>query len=519
MKKKQITSNNNTNEAFSTNEKTFFHFILSKENRIWFILSCLVGIVYFFISNKLFPFPNLYPDSYTYIECANKNILVNFRPVEYSKFIIFFKQFSATHTALIIAQYAFFLISNLFLFLTLLYTLKMSKLAKYALFTFLFINPVYILTSNAVLSDPFFSSIAVIWVTVLIWLLLKPHLLLFVLQLIATLFLFKLRYHGIIFPVLFTITCFFIPYNNWLKTLFVAINVVALFFIVKETTDINEDQTYTRTFSAFSGWQMANNALYVLQNKEVSIDTTAFDKLDNNRFKDFAVYLKTYLDTVKNPIASKLVNGAYIWNEASPLKKYLLVYLRKHEKEFFVDANNQISYFEIWQLMGPIYSKVGQEVIMQHPAIYFKNFIKPNIAAYFNSDLEAYQEYCTNKDTIQSSVTDYYHYSNIKIEKKSKETYKTLIAPFPRLFLFSNILFYISLIVYLVVFWKKWNPVFIKILALFILLYLINLGFISLLAPTVFRYHIFIFTLLFPISLYMIDAIVLKFLSNKKAPQ
>jgi len=503
----------------TNNEVSFFRFIISKENKIWFILSFLVSVIYFYTSNKLFPFPNLYSDSFTYIECANKHYPINFRPVEYSRFIEFFKQFSDTHIALVLAQFVLYSISNIFLLFTFTYFIKLSKLSKIALFIFLFINPIYIITSNGILSDPFFSSIAVIWFSISIWLLCKPNWLLFILQILTTILLFKLRYHGVIFPVLFITTCFFIPYNNWLKALFVLINIFTIYLIVKETTDLNEEYTNTKTFSAFSGWQMANNAIFVLQNKEAAIDTSAFEDIDDTRFKDFSVYLKKYLDTVKHPIIPLTVDATYIWNTASPLKKYLEVYLQKHETEFVKNEKNQVSYFEIWQAMGPIYNKVGEEVIMHHPILYFKNFIAPNLSAYFKPDLEAYQEYCANTDTIQKSVTNYYHFTNTKINKQSKEIYNKIIAPFPSLFIISNILFFISIITYIFLFWRKWDDVFIKILAHFSLSYLFNLGFISILAPTFFRYHIFIFTLLFPITLVMIEKIIFKLLNNKKAPQ
>ncbi|RZK30664.1 MAG: hypothetical protein EOO61_18975, partial [Hymenobacter sp.] len=78
----------------TTTHSTFLQFILRKPNRKYLLIGLAASIVYFIILRMLYPIPSCYSDSFTYLQVAQDNAEVSFRPVEYSKIIRLFKGFS-----------------------------------------------------------------------------------------------------------------------------------------------------------------------------------------------------------------------------------------------------------------------------------------------------------------------------------------------------------------------------------------------------------------------------------------
>src|ERR1044072_6133444 len=80
-------------------------FVQDKENKrlIWF--SIAIMIISFGWLKYDYPYPNFMPpDSYSYLDAAYKNDLINQWPIGYSKFLRLVSVFSRSHLVLVIVQ-------------------------------------------------------------------------------------------------------------------------------------------------------------------------------------------------------------------------------------------------------------------------------------------------------------------------------------------------------------------------------------------------------------------------------
>jgi hypothetical protein len=471
----------------------FLRFVTSKENKKYLLGGLVVGILYFIILRILYPVPSYYSDSYTYLQAARDKYPISFRPIQYSEIINFFKNFSTSDVALIGAQYLSNVLANLLLFFTWIYFFPLRKVYKLLLFFFLICNPLYLLYSNYILTDAFFSSLTVAWFVTLIWTIHKPAWYYIVIQLLLLVILFKLRYNAIVFPVFMAIALFFSTQALWKKLISTAVSFLLIGILVANTAKKTEKFAGTRTFSAFSGWQLANNALHVLRTEK--IDSAA---IEDEEQRNILKYMQGYFDTTTTRFDSSSVTAGYMWSNDSPLKGYLL--------DRYMRDNSYFSYFEAWTSLGPIYNQFGRAVILKKPFSYIQHFVIPNGKDYFVPPLEAYETYCADADTLDPVAVTFYSYKTNKTGDKHPAVYATIFKPWRYTFCVMNIMFLALAVIYAVLKRYKIEPVlFNKTLLCFCAFYLFNFFFVISLAPTVFRYHVFIVTLLFPFIFQLIN--------------
>jgi len=475
----------------------FLKHIQKRENMQLLLTGLIIGIACFIILRILFPRPSFYYDSYTYIEAARDKKTLSFRPVQYSEFINFFKGFSTSDVALIAAQYFSNLIGNLLLFFTCTYLFNLNKVNKIILFVLIICNPLYLFYSNYILTDSFFSALTIIWFVLLILIMYKPAGYLIFIQLFVLVVLFKLRYNAIIFPVFTALAVVLSKQKLWSKILSIGAGFILIFILIQKTIQKTDELTGIKTFSAFSGWQLANNALHVLRYEKIDTAT-----IEDEETKDVLRYTQGFMDTSLYVQSFTNVTSDYMWNKQSPLKQYIYIYSAK---------NFYNSYFNTWTALGPVYNNFGKTVILKKPLSYIKHFVLPNTRAYFLPDLEAYNTYGQFSDTINPVATIFYNYPDNKTGATHQSIYNMVFKPWTVIFPVINILFLLLAAWYIIS--KKYRSqprLFNYSLLCFTAFYVSNFFFVVLLAPTVFRYHIFIITLLFPFILLLLQKITAK---------
>ncbi|BAV10222.1 hypothetical protein FLA_6283 [Filimonas lacunae] len=474
---------------------TFYRFVFhEKEQRNYCAIGIVAGIIYLILLRLLFPFPSFYADSYTYIDAAADNLAISYRPIQYSEFINFFHHFGSSDFALIASQYLANVIANLFLFFTCVFLFPLSRLSKNILFAILVFNPLYLFAANFVLSDSLFCSLTVAWFTLLLWVIYKPNVVNMLGQFILMILLFKLRYNALIFPAFTTLALLFSKQALWRKISVVIVSFGIMFLLVQKISEKTESLTGTHTFSAFSGWQMASNAMHI-QRHIPETDTADFDddELAINQ------HIVEYFAAHKNEPYEE-VTAAFIWDKGSPLKKYLYKYGKK---------NGYSTYFETWTALGPVYNQFGVKVISQHPAAYLQYFLWPNTKRYFLPQMEAYSTYNEGRDSVDKSAAKYYHYRTNKITNANAKLHVAMLAPWEYLFPVLNFIFILAGLLYVVMrAYKKAPRLFNQALILFSTFYLGNLFFVSAVAPNVFRYHLFIITLAIPFIIYLCSFLI-----------
>jgi len=480
-------------------EENLYQFIFkNKENKVLLYWGLLIGLISFIVLRNVFPKPSFYYDSFTYIQAAKTNEQISYRPIEYSRIIQFFHDITVSDFALIFSQYFSNIISNLFLFFSLTFFFKLNKMPRIILFLLLTINPIYAIYSNYVLSDSFFCSITVAFFTTLLFTIRKPQWWQAAIQIVLLLLLFKLRYNAIIFPFFIAFAVILSKQSIIRKSIWIISSIVCLIMLVTKITDTNDELTGVRTFSPFAGWQLANNVMHIVAHDYKNIDSTTL----SDESRELYSFLKRYYDTItpKYSIYSGTeVSASFMWNKNSPLKQYINPYAFK---------NGIQQYFIAWNMLGPVYNKFGQEIIMQKPIDYCKYFVAPNIHDYFLPSMEAYTLYNENKDTLEPVAKEYFQYSSNKIDLSGAKYYPALVHSWYYLFPVINIALLILTIFFFVAKIYKENSRFFNLsLAMFMFIYWANFFFVVGLAPTVFRYHVFIVTLSVAYIVYLIQQI------------
>lgn len=466
----------------------FFHFIWTKENKKFLWIALIVSVIYFIVLRLLYPIPSYFADSFTYVGAAKNNQPISFRPVGYSRLLLLFKLFSTSDIALIAGQYFSNILVNLFLFFTFLYFFEFRKVYKVILFLLLIVNPFYLFYSNYVSPDSFFCCFTVLWFTLLIWTLHKPSWWFTIAQLVILALLFNLRYNAVILPVVMTLALLLSKKPLWKKVISIGTSYLLIIVLVFIVTRITKNYVGTKTFSAFSGWQMANNAVHILRYEDVDTST-----MEDKEAKQIIVRTKEFFDTTKDFIPAT-ASAWYLWHPNSPLKKYMSNY-----------AGKKKTYFLTWNALGPVYNDFGKAIIIKKPFSYVQYFIIPNTKEYFYPKLEIYDTYFEDVDTIAPIARNFYKYKTKKTSAHRPALYAVVFQPWRYLFPLINVLFITLGLLYIRKRKYKEHPqLFNNTLLCFTAFYLINFFFIVSLAPSVLRYHIFIVTLSFPMLLYLI---------------
>ena len=482
----------------SITQPFFGQFILTKENKYFLFLGLGIGFLFFIALQFLFPIPVFCSDTNSYVIAAIQNYPIGNRPVGYSEFISFFHDINHSTTLLVLSQYLSNLLANLFLFFSVTFFLPLKRGFKIILFVLLLCNPLYVLYSNYILTDAFFCSLTVAWFTSVLWIIYRPHFIWVLLQVIFLFLAFKIRYHALFYPAI-TILAFIVSKQAlWKKLVGIAATVTMLYFVVEHILNETEKVTDVRTFSAFGGWELGNNALHIV--KYEYIDPRIFDNEEALEFYNYSYdyFSHARKDTVDEELKA---TSEYLWDTTKPLRSYLNYYAYKHRNNYGFDL-----YFHVWTALGPLYSDFGTKVIEHNPVFYIKYFVWPNVKAYCNPYMEAFNATYQGSDTIPAFIADYYGYTTKKMSFNHETFFKAMMKPQKWLYMITNAAFVVLLIAFVVTGRIKMKPDFFDWqLYFFTAFYVGNFLFIVLLVPTVFRYHIAVITLSVVYILYLLQ--------------
>lgn len=450
-------------------------------------MGLMIAMVYALALFYFFEKPSCYFDSGTYVQAARDNPAVSFRPLGYSDFLRFFHNLNPSASFVVMVQYASNVVANLFLFFSLIYFFPITKWYRWALFLLLAANPLYILYSNYLLSEAFFCSLTVLWFASLLWIIRHPGWINFGLQLFLLLLIFKLRYNAVLFPLFSTAAILISPQANWKKLMGIAFSFLIIVATVRNISRKTEEATGTAVFSAFGGWQMATNALNVLEH--TTLDTSALKTVESREIYQLA---RLYFDSMAkaNPDTGTReikINGSYLWDPNTPLRRYLPIYAQKK----YIPT-----YFKVWTALGPVYNDFGREVILKKPLAYTQYYIIPNSKDYWYPPLEAYESYNNSKTVNDTIYKSYYHFANDSTDLRHAGLHNAVMYPWKYIFPTLNVLFLVLAALFFISgAHRRAGKFFVTSLLLMTALFVYNYFFSVALAPTVFRYHVWIVTL------------------------
>ena len=365
----------NQNHLQLNTQSRFLTFIFkSKENSQYLVLTIIVVTLQLIIFKYCYPFPNLiFMDSIDYISAAFNNDQISSHPIGYSILLRIFSAITISDTILITFQYIFLQSAALALNFTLFYFYSPSRLIKSILLLVMLFNPLFFPISNTISSDNYYLSLCIIWFTLLLWIIYQPDSKLYIWHAIVMYLAFTTRFNAIFLPIV-SIYAF---YHSKSKIKTKIVGVLLCCILLGSFIIYNRQKYYelygTRQFSAFSGWQMANNGLYTYRYVPDSLILKVpkkFEVLDNV-VRD---YFRNARKDPNNTIEQTEAFDNYIWHPKSPLWIYINKYF-KPQNESLEDKK--------WAIIAPLYKDYGIWLITHYPIPFFQHIIIPHIKTWF----------------------------------------------------------------------------------------------------------------------------------------
>ena len=439
------------------------------------------------------------PDSYSYLDAAFNNLDVNMWPVAYSKFLRLVSVFTHSDTIVIGLQYFFLQGATLFFLLSLLYFLEHGRWIKTLLFAFTALNPLPLYIANYISADALFIGLSLLWLTSLVWLIFRPRLWMLPAHAFLILACFTLRYNAIYYPIISLLVFLMIRYPwKWKAAGFVlGIGLVLWSYIY--TSHKMQDVTGEKQFSAFGGWQLANNALYMYEH----IPASARGSIPP-RFAKLEIMVREYMDTIKKvrlTFDDSLTSFFYLWNGKGPLIQYLV---REYQKD------STTPYFKRWASEGPLYADYGAWLIWKYPMAYVQFWLLPNAVKYIVPPEEFLAINNMAGDSVGKAAQDWFHYKSRKIQDHKKRDPKAWATTwYPVFSTVVNIVFILGLISMLMLgVIRRKDYGFPQLIGLILAFWLLNAVFSIFASPIVLRYQYFPLLLFFPMAVLFMEHII-----------
>lgn len=494
----QSRKTNGLSAKQAPSQSGFWHYVFV-ENKIYSLIILSIMTLEWFIFKLLYPFPDFFSDSYSYIFAAYAHLDVNIWPIGYSRFLSIFHFFTYSGTALVSFQYLSFAIAGLYFYHTITYFYYTGKNTRIFLCLFLFFNPLFLYLANYVTSDMLFVSMSTIWITQLIWIIHRPNLYQVFVQAILMFIMFTFRYNAMIYPVIAAGVFLISKQRAWVKVAGVVSGPMLILPFVIFSSQAAKRMTGTAQFPPIlGGWQWGNNALYMRE--FIEVDSTKFPTRETTELDQIA---RKYFRTVPRRYRDlpNYVANFFIRQPEAPLKQYMVRHFRP--KDGYEDV-------VAWGKSAVVFDQYGKYLIKQHPISFAQHYLLINIRNYFIPPLEKLEVYNLGMDDIWSIGQFWFHYPSPKLKSVSKDLQGIVLALFPILFLLFNIYYLIGLLVYLNLVWGKLTHASVRYTIVMITAFLLlNFAFSVFANIIVIRYQIFPMIVLLAFAMLLTDYVEL----------
>lgn len=475
---------------------TFGAFIFAdRRNRLLLAIAVAVAAIKMIIFKHFFPYLDFTSDTGSYMQTALQNLDHNIWPIGYSRFLWLFHQVSHSEMALAVLQLTLLETGALFFYFSVVYIFRPESYFRYGFYAFLLINPLFPFLSNYVIADAVFLSLGLTWITLLLWMLHKPTTLVLILHGLVLGAAFTIRYNAMFYPFVALIPVLLSSYQVWQKIAALLFPMVLIISFVLFIRQRSYEHSGVREFSVFSGWQMMNNSMYMLQYRKLdSTDVPA-------KFATMHKLVYYYCDNLRKSEKKKQVyDGAvFMWDNAGPQKEMLRRYWAIYKDK---DA------YTAWAVLAPLFRSYGEYTIKKYPWDFFRYYLLQNAKLYILPEPEVLNAYNrpymgSNLDNVSAFFTDG---KKEKPESKYNDLQSTLMALFPSLIVICHLLFLEETIRYLIKKGiRKSGRKFNIALLLCWTFILVNFAFSVLAAPIVLRYQVLLIVLLLGYTLLLTE--------------
>jgi hypothetical protein len=355
---------------------SFSRLLFNKENHFELYSSFALLLISLAFFQWVYPFPNVYADTGAFITVAGNGLIGNYRPIGYSWFMAFAHFINPHPDVLVFLQSILYFFSTLVFYLTLKsFFLQTNKLV-WRIFFFLFmLAPTCIYICNFVISDSLFISLTHLWLASLLWILASKKLSAVLWNALFLLLLLQTRYIALFYPLITVITLFFAFFrtNKLSFLVYSGLQVILFAAVIVFTTWQTQKNIGVSVFSAFGGWQKANNAMHILPHVNLNPAEIADPQIRKTH-----AFIISHSPKELYPRPDSVV-VLYLWSNYGPIKQYM----------FHLKGNGQKSYLHYWHLASKPLGNWGDYLIKRYPFVFLRHYIYPNFLFLFSLSNEA----------------------------------------------------------------------------------------------------------------------------------
>lgn len=466
----------------------------------WFVrIGIPVIIIQLVIFKILYPFAGfINGDSYVYIESAYYNFSINTYPIGYSKFLRLVSVFTKSDTVVVGIQYLLLQGSTMAFIFTVFYFYRPAKLTKIILFAFMLVNPVYLYLANYISSDSFFLSLSLIWFTLLLWIMNRPTNKLIFVNALILFAAFTVRYNALFYPIISGIALLLVKRKVWINIIGFGISLLLIGVFMQVTSGKYKKVSGHYQFTPFTGWQMANNALYAYRyvdsadRKRVPVKFKQLDNLVRN-------YFDSSRDLRSHPSEAMIASTVYMWDPKSPLSIYM-------ERQFKGDST--ASALKKWATVAPMMKEYGSFLMRTYPGEFTKYYLIPNALKYYAPPVEFLNQYSTGVDSVNETAKIWFNYKNTKISCYFKDFNVSTLDFYPVLSGTMNVVLILSSISFLLLQGYRSHPQLKAGLILVVALWGVNFGFSVFASPIALRFQLFPILISLSFTFLMVEFLI-----------
>jgi len=360
-------------------------------------------------------------------------------------------------------------------------------------------NPVFLYLANYISSDTIFLSLSLIWFTTLLWIVHFPSNKLIILHALVLFIAFTVRYNALFYPIISCIA--FLFYKEKMPSKITGL--IGAILLISVFINYNSNKYYElcgkRQFTPFSGWQMANNAMYAYkfvpndQVKEVPVKFQMLDKMVRG-------YFDTTRNNKKHPEEQLIASTVYMWSPNAPLRQYM-------HKTLIIDTigDNEL---KCWATVAPLFKEYATYLIKQYPLEFIQYYLFPNALKYYAPPIEFLQDYSTGKEFVHPIAQQWFEYKSNKLTTIFKDFKVNVLDFYPIMVGTMNVLFFLGFISFLILDGYKKKPLLGKAIFLVVCLWLINFGFSVFASPIALRFQLFPILIMISFTFLFIEFLI-----------
>jgi hypothetical protein len=502
------------NNSFEQNSYKSFLFQNNRNRRFLYLAAAAIALQ-FSIFKYLYPFASyIHGDSFSYIDAADQNLTINTYLIGYSKFLRLISIFAKPDIVLVAIQYLIIQCSALFLLFTIFYFYKAGRIIQTVLIAFMVFNPLFLHLANLISSDGLFLALSCTWLALLIWIIHRPSNKIIIWHAIVLGVAFSVRYNALIYPFIaglaFSLST--LPLKKKIIGIGLGLSLCGLF--VGFTMLQYKKLTGYWQYSPFSGWQLANNAMYMYKHID-SADRkpvpVKFKELDDMIWK--FLDQRRRLNAMAFPPEFNEASTEYMWSPDEPLMNY--------RNDLFKKKDTAAKELKKWASMGPLYKSYGSYMIRQYPWQYIWYFARFNARKYYAPPVEFLQHYNSGKTWVTPKTVKWFGYKNQFVKFRMGNAKTWVLDFYPILSGIINVIIIFGLLYYTILKGWQYNQVFNKTIILAGAVWLVNAGFTIFVSSAALRFQSFPVLLTTTFACLLVDWMVqlMKAMQKKQSSQ